>query len=51
MRSAAIAISVEQAEQSQHENAAIAAGLKRQDPELLDHLIELYQHRQSPRYA
>ena len=45
MRSAAIAISVEQAEQSQHENAAIAAGLKRQDPELLDHLIELYQHR------
>src|ERR1035437_2146195 len=45
MRSAAIAISLEQAEQSQHENAAIAAGLKRQDPELLDHLIELYQHR------
>src|ERR1039457_1745046 len=45
MRTAAIAISVEQAEQSQHENAAIAAGLKRQDPELLDHLIELYQHR------
>ena len=45
MRGAAIAIPVEQAEQSQRENAAIAAGLKRQDPELLDHLIELYQHR------
>jgi RNA polymerase sigma-70 factor (ECF subfamily) len=27
------------------ENAAIAHGLKRQDPELLDQLIELYQHR------
>ena len=45
MSSAAIAISVEQAEQSQRENAAIARGLKSQDPELLDHLIELYQHR------
>jgi RNA polymerase sigma-70 factor (ECF subfamily) len=45
MLSAAIAIPVEQAEQSQRENAAIARGLKRQDPELLDHLIELYQHR------
>ncbi len=45
MRSAAIAISREQAEQSQRENAAIARGLKKQDPELLDHLIELYQHR------
>ena len=45
MSSAAIAISVEQAEQNQRENAAIAHGLKRQDPELLDHLIELYQHR------
>lgn len=31
--------------QSQSENAAIAHGLKKQDPELLDHLIELYQHR------
>lgn len=31
--------------QAQSENAAIAQGLKRQDPELLDHLIELYQHR------
>jgi RNA polymerase sigma-70 factor, ECF subfamily len=45
MRSSAMAISVEQAEQGQRENAAIAHGLKRQDPELLDHLIELYQHR------
>lgn len=45
MGSTAIAISVEQAEQSQRENAAIARGLKSQDTELLDHLIELYQHR------
>ncbi len=29
----------------QSENASIAHGLKRQDPELLDQLIELYQHR------
>jgi len=45
MHSTAIAISLEQAEQSQRENAAIVRGLKCQDPELLDHLIELYQHR------
>src|SRR5215475_4351791 len=45
MRGASVAISAEQAEQSQRENAAIARGLKSQDPELLDHLIELYQHR------
>jgi RNA polymerase sigma-70 factor, ECF subfamily len=45
MSSPAIAISAEQAEQSQRENAAIARGLKDQDPELLDRLIELYQHR------
>jgi RNA polymerase sigma-70 factor (ECF subfamily) len=45
MRSGAVAISIEQAEQSQRENAAIAHGLKSQDPELLDHLIEQYQHR------
>jgi RNA polymerase sigma-70 factor, ECF subfamily len=31
--------------QVQSENAAIAHGLKRQSPELLDELIELYQHR------
>jgi RNA polymerase sigma-70 factor (ECF subfamily) len=34
-----------QAAQIQSENAAIAHGLKRQNPELLDQLIELYQHR------
>ena len=33
------------AAQTQSDNAAIAHGLKRQDAELLDHLIELYQHR------
>jgi len=30
---------------SEPENAAIARGLKRQDPDTLDYLIELYQHR------
>ena len=30
---------------AQSENMAIVRGLKMQDPELLDHLIELYQHR------
>jgi RNA polymerase sigma-70 factor, ECF subfamily len=30
---------------SQSENLALARELKRQNPELLDHLIELYQHR------
>lgn len=29
----------------ERESAAIARGLKRQDPELLDQLIEMYQHR------
>ncbi|HWZ52780.1 MAG TPA: sigma-70 family RNA polymerase sigma factor [Granulicella sp.] len=33
------------AEHSERENVAIARGLKRQDPDLLDQLIELYQHR------
>ncbi len=32
-------------EEVQRENAAIAHGLKRNDPELLDRLIETYQHR------
>lgn len=32
-------------EATEHENAEIARGLKRQDPELLDRLIETYQHR------
>jgi RNA polymerase sigma-70 factor (ECF subfamily) len=33
------------AAQAQSENAAIAHGLKKQNPELLDQLIEQYQHR------
>ncbi len=32
-------------EETQRENLAIARGLKQNDPELLDRLIELYQHR------
>ncbi len=32
-------------EDAQQENLAIARGLKRNDPELLDQLIETYQHR------
>jgi RNA polymerase sigma-70 factor (ECF subfamily) len=32
-------------EASEAENAEIASGLKRQDPELLDRLIDTYQHR------
>jgi RNA polymerase sigma-70 factor (ECF subfamily) len=32
-------------QQAERENAAIARGLKRHDPEVLDHLIETYQHR------
>ena len=32
-------------EQTQQESLAIARGLKRNDPELLDRLIETYQHR------
>ena len=45
MKSAAAAISLEQAEQSRQENAAIARGLKARDTELMDQLIEQYQHR------
>jgi RNA polymerase sigma-70 factor, ECF subfamily len=41
----AIPVSAALIAQNQSENAAIAHGLKRQDPELLDHLIDLYQHR------
>jgi RNA polymerase sigma-70 factor, ECF subfamily len=40
-----ITLSAAVAADSQRENAAIAHGLKRQDPELLDQLIEQYQHR------
>ena len=45
MHADAIAISPALAASHQRENAAIARGLKRQDPELLDHIIDLYQHR------
>lgn len=42
---AAASLAAAKAELSHAENAAIARGLKRQDAELLDHLIEQYQHR------
>lgn len=45
MRSQTIATQAALAEASRRESAAIARGLKKQDPELLDQLIELYQHR------
>ncbi len=38
-------LTVEAAREIERENAEIARGLKRQDPELLDRLIETYQHR------
>jgi RNA polymerase sigma-70 factor, ECF subfamily len=41
----ALTLTAEAAQQIERENAAIARGLKRQDPELLDQLIETYQHR------
>jgi RNA polymerase sigma-70 factor (ECF subfamily) len=41
----ATVLTAEAALQVERENAAIARGLKRQDPELLDQLIETYQHR------
>lgn len=41
----ALALSAEAAKQIERENAEIARGLKRQDPELLDRLIDMYQHR------
>jgi RNA polymerase sigma-70 factor (ECF subfamily) len=40
-----IVLTAEAARQVERENAAIARGLKRQDPELMDQLIETYQHR------
>jgi RNA polymerase sigma-70 factor (ECF subfamily) len=40
-----VSLTAEAARQIERENAAIARGLKRQDPELLDRLIETYQHR------
>jgi len=39
------ALTTEAARQIERESAAIACGLKRQDPELLDRLIDTYQHR------
>jgi RNA polymerase sigma-70 factor, ECF subfamily len=45
MQTGAIPISAALTAQTQSENAVIAQGLKKQNPELLDHLIELYQHR------
>ena len=39
------AIDANQAAEAQQENLAIAYGLKRNDPELLDQLIEQYQYR------
>jgi len=38
-------LTAEAALQIERENAEIARGLKRQDPDLLDQLIETYQHR------
>jgi RNA polymerase sigma-70 factor (ECF subfamily) len=40
-----ISLSASLADEVQSENAAIAHGLKKQNPELLDQLIEQYQHR------
>jgi RNA polymerase sigma-70 factor (ECF subfamily) len=40
-----IVLSAEAVQQIERENAAIARGLKNQDPELLDQLIDTYQHR------
>jgi RNA polymerase sigma-70 factor (ECF subfamily) len=45
MGARSITLSAAQAAQVQGENAAIARGLKKQDPEMVDELIELYQHR------
>jgi len=45
MNAGSISLSAALADQVQSENAAIARGLKKQSPELLDQLIELYQHR------
>lgn len=45
MRSGAATVQVAVGVHDLAENAAIAHGLKRQDAELLDRLIDLYQHR------
>ena len=41
----AVVLSAEAVAAIERENAEIARGLKRQDPEMLDRLIETYQHR------
>ena len=43
--SASLTMTAAMLEASERENAEIAHGLKRQDPELLDRLIDTYQHR------
>src|SRR4051812_31354424 len=45
VQTGSMTLAAAQAAQVQSENAAIAHGLKRQNPELLDELIEVYQHR------
>ncbi|WP_311732676.1 RNA polymerase sigma factor [Tunturibacter empetritectus] len=45
MQNGSISLASTLGAQVSSENAAIAQGLKRQSPELLDTLIELYQHR------
>lgn len=45
MNGGALSLSAAQVALTQEENATIAHGLKCQDPELLDQLIEQYQHR------
>jgi RNA polymerase sigma-70 factor (ECF subfamily) len=45
VRTDSILVASAVATQTQSYNAAIALGLKKQNPELLDHLIEQYQHR------
>src|SRR6202453_349029 len=45
VQNGSISLSSALAAQVSNENAAIAQGLKKQNPELLDTLIELYQHR------
>jgi RNA polymerase sigma-70 factor (ECF subfamily) len=42
---ASIVLTAEAVAEIERENAEIARGLKQQDPELLDRLIETYQHR------
>ncbi len=45
VQTGSISLTATLADQIRSENEAIARGLKKQNPELLDHLIDLYQHR------